>query len=498
MAPTDSTDTADQETAGDEAAPKQKLELHVQIDKRSACERHITVTVSRADIDRYFDAAVKELMPKATVPGFRAGRVPRKQVVARFRKDLAEQIKGELLMDSLEQLSDEQSLSPISEPDFDPSAIQVPEAGPMTFEFDLEVRPEFELPKWQGLTIERPVRSLSETDIDGQLREILANHGRLVPHDGPAALDDFVVVNMTFKHGDDVLSRFDEESLQVRKILSLRDGRIEDFGKLMSGAKAGDLRTTQATISADAPRESLRGVTVTAEFEVLEVKKLELPEMTAQFLEQIGGFESEEEFREAVRSNLLRRLTYHQQQRTRDQVLAGLTVAADWDLPPALLRRQARRELERSVLELRRSGFNDDQIRQYGNELQQNSLKATERALKQHFVLERIAEEEGIEDLPDDYDLEIELIANQSGESPRRVRAQLEKRGLMDTLRNQIIERKVIELILAQATFKDVPYQPELKETEAVDVAASGDEADIPEAQPAAEASPLDASRPRA
>ncbi len=49
----------------------------------------------------------------------------------------------------------------------------------------------------------------------------------------------------------------------------------------------------------------------------------------------------------------------------------------------------------------------------------------------------------------------------QSGESPRRVRAQLEKRGLMDVLRNQIIERKVIELVQIEAKFKDEPYKPE-------------------------------------
>ena len=68
------------------------------------------------------------------------------------------------------------------------------------------------------------------------------------------------------------------------------------------------------------------------------------------------------------------------------------------------------------------------------------------------------------------------LIAAQSGESVRRVRAQLEKRGLMDVLRNQIIERKTIELVLKHAKFKDVPFKLESLETEAVDEAAGGGE----------------------
>src|SRR4029078_12101363 len=128
--------------------------------------------------------------------------------------------------------------------------------------------------------------------------------------------------------------------------------------------------------------------------------------------------------------------------RTRQQITTQLTVTATWDLPQDMLRRQARRELDRAMLELQRSGFTNDQIRQYLNELHQNAMASTARALKEHFILERIAEEEKIEGEPQDYDDEIDLIADQSDETPRRVRARIEKKGLMDTLRNQIVERK--------------------------------------------------------
>ena len=175
---------------------------------------------------------------------------------------------------------------------------------------------------------------------------------------------------------------------------------------------------------------------------------------------------------------------------------AALTVAANWELPPELLKRQARRELERSILELRRSGFGEAEIRQHANELRQNSMESTAKALKEHFILERLAEEEKIEDHADDYDEEIRLIAQQRGESPRRVRSQLEKKQLMDALRNQIIERKAIDLILSHATFQDTPYEPdELSDSEAIDQSAGGgNEPDdlIPEAQYAGEASSLD------
>ncbi len=89
--------------------------------------------------------------------------------------------------------------------------------------------------------------------------------------------------------------------------------------------------------------------------------------------------------------------------------------------------------------------------RRYEHELRQNSLASTKTALQEHFILERIAEDEEIDAEPGDYDTEIALIAFQSREPVRRVRARIEKQGLMDALRNQIIERKVIELIKEHA-----------------------------------------------
>ena len=65
-------------------------------------------------------------------------------------------------------------------------------------------------------------------------------------------------------------------------------------------------------------------------------------------------------------------------------------------------------------------------------------------------------------------------MAMQSGESPRRVRAQIEKRGLMDVLQNQIVERKVLELVQSKAEFKDEAYDMGHTGVEAVPLAAGG------------------------
>jgi trigger factor len=470
------------DSAGEEEAPK--LALDVKVDNRSTCERHVTVTIPREDIDRYFNKEYTDLMPNAHVPGFRPGRAPRKLVESRFRKDISQKVKSELLMDCLGQVNDDQKLSAISEPNFDFEAVELPEEGSLTFEFDIEVRPEFDMPHWQGLSIEKPTRDISDADVQQTFESILANRGRLVPFDGAASVGDYITTNLQFLNGDQELAKADEEVIRIRPVLSFRDAKIENFDKLMEGVRAGEKRQTEAQLSNDAPNFDLRGKKITAIFEVLEIKKLELPEVTPQFLEDLGGFESEADLRDAIRDQLTRQLEYEQHQRVREQITSALTVSANWDLPPALLQRQSRRELQRSVLELQRSGFGDEEIRAHENALRQNCFTSTARALKEHFILERIAEDENMDADEQDYEQEIRLIAAQSGESPRRVRARLEKSGSMDVLRNQIIERKVIEKILEHAKFKEVPYEFRRTDEEAVDqTAGGGEQVDIPEAK---------------
>ena len=484
------TDTHADDVEGDTAvAEDQRLDLEVQIEIPSACERHVTVTVSRIDIDRYLDDAFGELMSSASVPGFRVGRAPRKLVESRFKKEIGEQIKGSLLMDSLSQISEEQSFTAISEPELNLDAIEVPDDGPMTFEFDIEVRPEFDMPKWRGLKIKRPVRDFSDAEVDQQLEKMLTRFGQLTPFDGPATSGDYLTVNIVTSFAGEQLVHDEERVTRIRPTLSFRDGELKDFDRLMTGAKAGDKRSGQVELTEGAANEDLRGEQVNVEFDLLEVKQLKLPELTAEFLQEMGGFENETQLREAIKANLQRQLEYEQQQKIRGQITSLLTKSANWELPPALLKRQSSREVERSVLELRRAGFSETDIRARENVLQQNSAESTAQGLKEHFILERIAEEESIEAEEGDFEKEIYLIAMQSGESPRRVRAQIEKRGLMDVLQNQIVERKVLEVVQGQARFTDQPYEPEQLDVEAIHLAAGGGEgaATVSEAEQTAE-----------
>ena len=468
-------DQAEEAGVDAEQEEDERLDVQVEVNEVGACERHVIVTVSAADIEKYKDEAYSDLMPKAQIPGFRIGRAPRKLVESRFKSDVVDQVKGSLIMDAMTQVTDEQDFSAISEPDFNFEAVQMPEDGDLTFEFNVEVRPEFDMPEWKGLDLEKVVHEYSDEEVDNRATELLQRYGDVEEVEGAIEAGDTVNVSIEFKDGDDVASTFSEQNVIVRGNLSFADGSIEGFGDLVIGASAGDSKDTTAKLSESLDDEELAGKEYSAAVTINSVKRTSAPELTPEFLQEVGGFESEEDLKNAVREELERQLNYHQQQRTRGQITELLTAEANWELPPQLLRRQSQRELQRSILELQASGFPDEEIRRHINRLQQNLLGSTEKALKEHFILERIAEENDLEATPEDIEREILIIAMQQQTSPRRIRAQLEKRGDMDALRNQIIERQAIELITEEANFTetDLPAD-ENEDTFALSGAISG------------------------
>jgi len=184
-----------------------------------------------------------------------------------------------------------------------------------------------------------------------------------------------------------------------------------------------------------------------------------MPEMTHELLQSLGC-ESEEDLRQQIESVLHRQIEYRQRQSVRDQVLEKITEPANWDLPEELVRRQTENALRREVLEMRQAGFTQQEVQVRENEIRQKAVTETRQALKQHFILDKIAENENVDVTPAEISEEISLMAMQQGESPRRLRARLTKSGMVDNLEAQLRERKAVDYILDRATFEDVEMEP--------------------------------------
>jgi trigger factor len=447
-----------EETEAGEATPE-KLKQTVEMNDIGPCKKHIKVTIDRENIDSLLNEKYTELMVDAPVAGFRPGKAPRKIIERRFHKDVADKVRGELLLQSLEQLADENDVAPLTAPNIDPNKIEIPKEGPLVYEFDVEVRPQFDLPNYRGVKLRRPVKTFTEADVDQEERRILAPYGSLVPKpEGNAQVGDYLITDLTTRLDDRVLSEHKEITIRVDPRLALKDGIADHFADQVKGANGNESRTVDITLSDAVSDPGLRGKTVKATFEIKEIKSLRLPELTEQFLEEFG-VRSQEQFRERLRVLLERRLEYQQRAAARSQFLEQITAASTWELPEDLLQRQARKALNRRLMEMQSAGMSDEEIRGQLRVLQRDTLQHTALALKEHFVLQKIAEVEKLDIDQDDIDDEIERIAAQSDESPRRVRARLEKDDLMESLAIEIIERKALDLILDNAEYEDVPLE---------------------------------------
>ena len=105
--------------------------------------------------------------------------------------------------------------------------------------------------------------------------------------------------------------------------------QIEDLATQVEGMKSGETRTINVKAPATHASEALRGKDVQIEVGLKDIKALELAEINEDFLESLG-FADEKELREALREQMVERITYDVQQAMREQ--EGLKAELVWEI----------------------------------------------------------------------------------------------------------------------------------------------------------------------
>ena len=488
----DTTETLDPTLLADaDMADAGKLNQQVEISDAGPCKKHVKITVGRDVIDGRFKEKYDDLYKGggAQLPGFRPGKAPRKIVERKFKSAVQEEVRREVLMASLQQLAEDSNLAPLAPPALNPEQLVLPEEGPFVYEFDVEVRPEFDLPEYKGMKLQKLVHTFSEKEIGAEKRRYLESFGTLTdkPADAGVELNDLIVTTLKTFDGDKEINSVEETTIRVETKLALADSVITDFGNKLVGAKAGESRDFDLKLGETVADQTLRGKTLKATFAIKGIKKVVLPEMTPALYEAFG-VRNDEQMTELIAASLERNLEYRPRQSARTQVLNAVLKNVKFDLPRDLLISQATRTLTRRVMEMRSGGMNEQQIEARMAVLRQNVMQSTAAALMEHFVLQKIAEVEKIEIEDGDIDREIGRIAMQSGESFRKVKAQMERDELIEALATDLLERKALDVVLSHAEYEEVP----LTTGELEDDVASLEAQAVPGAlvQPTAEPAP--------
>src|SRR3989304_2375769 len=179
------------------------LKNTVTVENVGPCKKKGSVEIPEETIINVTDKQYKTLREEALVPGFRKGRAPRRLLEKRFGKETSEQIKLKLVADASDSSIKGNELDILGEPNIDFEKIELPTEGPLKFDFEVEVRPEFDLPQLENIPLNKPKVDVTDEQIDREIEQLRKWSGVWIPRqDGAVQLDDQIIAEVILKAED--------------------------------------------------------------------------------------------------------------------------------------------------------------------------------------------------------------------------------------------------------------------------------------------------------
>jgi len=441
------------------ATLEQKDEIFVypiKVEDAGPATKKVVVEIPEDRISSELRKQFKELRSQAAVPGFRVGHAPQKLIEKRFDKDVRDQVCQALVRESYQQALEKNQLTVLGDPEFeDADGIKLPENGALTYSFQVEVQPQFLLPPTAGLKVKKPKVDISETNVDQAMTNLREQQGTLVPvEDRGVEKKDFLTADVHVKVDGNVITHQHDATVVARpgRIAGIQ---VDDLDDKLAGLKIGEKREIAMKVPDSHANDELKGKDAVIEIELKDLKRLEAAEIDQDFLGGLG-FADEQELRTALREQLVERIQSDVQQAMRDQVNNYLLQSIEVDLPTKLSERQTDRVVQRRAVSLMMRGIPQEQIAANLEQLKTGAVEEGQRELKLFFILQKVAEREGVDVDEAELNGRIAVMAAQQGERPEKLKQDMSKDGALTNLYVQMREQKAIDKILAEATVEEV------------------------------------------
>jgi len=432
------------------------FEYPVTIEDAGPGAKKVSIEVPRERIDKVMEQQFKELRQQAAIPGFRPGHAPQKLIEKRFQSDVKDQVRRQLISESYQQAVEKHKLQVIGEPEFDdPEAIQLPEEGSLTYSFQVEVQPDFTLPDMAGLKIRRPKVNITPENVEQAMNNLQEQQGTLVPiEDRGVESKDYLTADVHVKVDGEVIAHQHDAQIVARpgRVAGVQ---VDDLDKQLEGMKVGEKRTINVKGPETHPSEKMRGKDAEVELELKDIKRLELAEVTPEFLAELG-FENENELRDALRQQMEEKIKYDVQQAMREQVNKFLLDNVQVELPKKLSDRQADRVVNRRAMDLMMRGVPREQVETSVERLRHGAQDEAVRELKLFFILQKIANDTNVDVDEAELNGRIAMLAAQRGRRPEKMKQEMAKDGSLANLYVQMREQKAVDRILDQAQVEEV------------------------------------------
>jgi trigger factor len=437
--------------------------MNITVTDQEHCKKKLRLEIPADAVRTETDKMAAKLARQVNVPGFRRGKVPSSVVKTRFRKELRDEVLSHLLPHSLGDAIREKELRVIGEPAVDDLKFGDDESIDVTF--TVEVAPEFEVSNYKSLPLSRRVYKVRDEDVELTLNGLRERNAELVPvEDRPAKLGDLVTANLKGEvepgAGGPDTRQEGEETQEKELTINQQDldielggkGVLKEFTDALTGTRVGDVREFQVTYAEDYKPEQYAGRKVNYTAEVTAVRLKELPAADDEFAQGIG-----EQFKtiKELRADILGKLEHEGEHRSdselRSALMEQLIDRNRFEVPDYVVEKQMDSRLSTFVRQLQGQGLDPRSLKIDWDDLRESQRARAEREVRGSFILDRIAEAEKIDVADAELDREISQLAERSGIALDALKARLTKEGSLDSIREQVRNRKALDLVIASA-----------------------------------------------
>lgn len=411
------------------------------VEKLSPTRVKLHITVSPEELKPSIAHAYEHIAQDVQIPGFRKGKVPAPIIDQRIgRGAVIEHAVNEGLDGFYRQAVEDQELRVIGRPSAE--IVELPElkdySGDLVVDVEVDVRPEFELPAYDTITVTVDAVEADEAAVDAELDRLRARYGTLVTVDRPAATGDFVELDLVATIDGAEIDRAEGVSYEVGsgELLEGIDEAIESLtadeqttfrSKLVGGDHAGE----EAEVS----------VTITA------VKERELPEADDDFAQMASEFDTLEELRASLAERVSEQSVFTQGAAARDKFVEALIEAVEIPVPPQLIEDEVHTHLEGE------NRLEDDVHRAEVTE-------ASEKQFRTQMILDKIAEDANVQVSQDELTQYLIQSAAQYGMAPQEFVNALQQGNQLPAMVGEVARNKALAIALGKVTVVDTNGKP--------------------------------------
>ncbi len=429
--------------------------MKTDVEKLDPTRVRLSVEVPFDELKASLDGAYKQIGRQVRVPGFRPGKVPQRVIDARVgRAAVLEQAVNEALPRLYGAAVEEAGVEAIGQPQVD--ITQSDDGTLLTFTAEVDVRPEFELPSRDSIEVVVDSVDVDDAAVDAQIDEqidsLRERFATATTVERAVADDDLVTLDLLAVGADGEPLEGGEVSGQTYKAGS--GTMLDGLDDAIRGKQVGESATFTTTLVGTAEGEE---ATVTAT--VTAVKEQQLPELDDEFAQLASQFDTVDELRSDFRERLGRVRRREQLVGARDKVLETYLDTVDVPVPARLLEHELEHRGTDIQRELDQYGLTKEQyVTTLGltvEDFDADNEKRARTAIKAQFVLDAIANADGLS--VDEGELSQQIVnrAARAGVSPDQFAQQIVQSGQVQTLVSEVVRSKALAALVRAAVVTD-------------------------------------------